>query len=62
MNPDPTKNPHVKPAMNRFKLLPYTILLTIILLGMSILLYTNNTKPTIYIDPVPIDSSIQRLA
>jgi len=62
MNPDKQKNPHVEPAMNQFKLLPYTILLTVLLLGMSILLYTNNTNSTNYIDDVEIDSSIERLA
>ena len=65
MNPDQTKNRHVEPAMNqfnKFNMLPYTVLLTVIVLGISILLYCDNTNSTNYIDDIEIDHSIERLA
>ena len=62
MNPDKTKDRHVNPATNQFSILPYILLITVIVLGMSILLYYNNTNSTIYTDPVDIDDSIEKLA
>ena len=62
MNPEVTKNRHVNPATTDFNLLPYILLAIVIVLGMSILLYYNNTNSTIYTDPVDIDTDIEQLA
>ena len=63
MNPDPTKNRHVNPAMTEFKYkLTVTGIILLIATVLWVLTETNNTNNTNYIDSIEIDTDIERLA